>query len=305
MPKLLLLLACCACWVAFAAPPASAGDANSVPPTVTLMPSGPEGLVGPRSEAMIYFSTEVRGEGVEADPAAEYTKGSKVTFSCSIDGRPIRCPSEYLETEGGDGILLHSWRAPERTLPGPFDGRIPIPPNLSSGPHTVTVVASDEDGTAPNPPSAVVTFDRTPPTRPKLEVRPSRSSRRHKPVFWFSASDEVRLVRADEERIFTAKLRRLRPSPHLYREGGSDGSFEWSMFRCPTLLTCSARGRAYYWGRGNGVSTGIYERLPRGLYEFRIRARDAVGNKSPFKTYRFRILPGPERRYPYRRGTEP
>jgi hypothetical protein len=127
-----------------------------------------------------------------------------------------------------------------------------------------------------------------------LEDRPPPRSRQHKPVFRFSASDDVRLVRAGES-IFAVKLRRLRPSPFVYEEDGNDGSFHWSLLECPTLLSCSARAVAYYFGWGNGVSLGIRERLPAGLYEFKGRSRDAVGNKSPLTTYRFRILPGPQR----------
>ena len=277
MPKLLLLLAGCACWAALTAAPALAGDANSVPPTVTLLPAGPEELVGPRSEALVYFSTEA----LEPKPGAEYKEGSKVAFSCRLDGRPIRCPADFLEVRGRG-----------RILPGPFDGRVPIPPNLSQGAHTVTVVATDEDGTDPDPPSATVTFDPAPPTAPVLEDRPPPRSRQHKPVFRFSASDDVRLVSAGES-IFAVKLHRLRPSPFVYEEDSNDGSFHWGQLECPTLLSCSARARAYYWGWGNGVLSSIRERLPAGLYEFRGRSRDAVGNKSPLTTYRFRILPGP------------
>lgn len=286
MAKLLLLLAACACWAAIAAAPAPAGDANSVPPTVTLLPTGPEGLVGPRSEALVYFTTEAP----EPKPGAEYKEGSKVRFSCSLDGRPIRCPAGHLK-----------FRSRGRIVPSPFDGRVPIPPDLSQGPHTVTVVATDEDGTDPNPPSATVTFDSIPPTAPVLEDRPPPRSRRHKPVFRFSASDDIRLVRAAEN-IFAVSLRRIRPAPFVYEEDGNDGSFHWGQLRCTTLLSCSAQAVAYYWGWGNGVSLGIRERLPAGLYEFRGRSRDAVGNKSPLTTYRFRILPGPPKAPPQTTG---
>lgn len=286
MAKLLLLLAGCSCWAAVAAAPALAGDANSVPPTVTLLLAGPEELVGPRSESLVYFTTEAP----EPKPGAEYKEGSKVRFSCRLDGRPIRCPAGHLKV-----------RSRGRSLPSPFDGRVPIPPNLSQGPHTVTVVATDEDGTDPNPPSVTVTFDSTPPTAPVLEDGPPPRSRQHKPVFQFSASDDVRLVSADES-IFTVALRRIRPAPFVYEEDGNDGSFHWSLLECPTLLFCSTQARAYYWGWGNGVSFSIRERLPAGLYEFRGRASDAVGNRSPLTTYRFRILPGPPKAPPRRAG---
>lgn len=293
MPKLLLLIVGCACWAAAVATPALAGDANSVPPTVTLYAAGPEDLVGPRSEALVWFSTE----GPDPKPGAEYMKGSKVKFSCSLDGRPIRCPSEHLEAVEIEGFSLRDEGRGGRILSSPFDGRVPIPRNLSPGPHTVTVVATDEDGTDPSPPSATVTFDSVPPSAPLLEDRPPPRSRQHKPVFRFSASDDVRLVRKWENN-FTVSLRRLYPSPFLYRKGAVAGSFEWGLTECPTLLLCSARAAAYYSGWGNGVSFGIRERLPAGLYEFRGRSRDAVGNKSPLTTYRFRILPGPPKALP-------
>jgi hypothetical protein len=293
--RLSLLLLVCACGAAILAAPALGGDANRVPPQIELTPAGQEGLIGPRAEALAFFSTS-ESEAPGEDTSAEYTKGSKVTFACSLDGRAIRCPAEYLETEGGRGILLrpHGSRSREKLLPGPFYGSIPLPEHLASGPHTVTVVATDEDGTDPNPPSVTVQFDPIPPKAPELIDPPPRRSHQHKPVFRFSASDNIRLARKRED-MFTVKLLRLRPEHHRWREGAYEGAFEWGLLRCPTLLTCTARARAYYFGSGNGVSLGIPERLPAGLYEFIIRARDSASNKSPRTTYRFRILPGPPR----------
>lgn len=294
MRRLLLLVALCTCGAAALAPPALAGDANRVPPQIELTPAGQEGIVGPRSEALAFFSTS-ESEARE-DTSAEYSKGSKVTFACTLDGRPIRCPAEYLPTEGGRGVLLRpkAGHPRKKLLPGPFYGSVPMPENLASGPHTVTVVATDEDGTDPNPPSFTVQFDPVPPKAPELIDPPPRRSHQHKPVFRFSASDDIRLVRKRED-IFTVKLLRLRPEHHRWREGAYEGAFEWGLLRCPTLLTCTARARAYYFGNGNGVSLGLPERLPAGLYEFLIRARDSASNKSPRTTYRFRILPGPPR----------
>jgi hypothetical protein len=294
--RLLLLLILGASCTAVLAPPASAGDANRVPPQIELAPAGQEGIVGPRSEALAFFST-TESEPPGEDTSAEYSKGSQVTFVCALDGRPIRCPAEYLATEGGRGVLLRpkSGQPRERQLPGPFYGSIPVPKHLASGPHTVTVTATDEDGTDPNPPSVTVQFDSVPPKAPELIDPPPRRSHQHKPVFRFSASDDLRLVRKRED-MFTVKLLRLRPEPHRWREGAYEGAFEWGLLRCPTLLTCTARARAYYFGSGNGgLGLGIPERLPAGLYEFLIRARDSASNKSPRTTYRFRILPGPPR----------
>jgi hypothetical protein len=295
MRRLPLLLALCACGAAISAPPALAGDANKVPPRIELTASGQEGIVGPRSEALAYFSTS-ESEPPGEDTSAEYTRGSVVTFACTLDGRPVRCPADYQVTEEGEGELLRPQGERRRTrfLPGPFYGWVPPPEHLSPGPHTITVVATDEDGTDPNPPSVTVQFDPVPPKAPELIDPPPRRSHRHKPVFRFSASDDIRLVRKRED-IFTVKLLRLRPEHHRWREGAYEGAFEWGLLRCPTLLTCTARARAYYFGNGNGVSLGIPERLPAGLYEFLIRARDSASNKSPRTTYRFRILPGPPR----------
>ncbi|HEX5990340.1 MAG TPA: hypothetical protein VFY75_09025 [Solirubrobacterales bacterium] len=292
MRRLLLLLAGCACAAAILAAPASAGDANREPPRIELTAAGQEGILGPRSEALAYFSTsesEVPGE----DTGAEYTKGSKVTFACTLDGRPIRCPSEYLPTEEGSGVLLRSARGQQReSLPGPFYGWVPMPKHLASGPHTVTVVASDEDGTDPNPPSVTVTMDRTPPSAPELTQRPPRRSWDHKPIFRFAADDEVRLVRRRGD-TFTGSLRRLSP-PGLVWKSYTFGDSFLSVWipSCPTLLTCSGRAQASYMVSEHWYSYGEPERLNPGLYEFRIRSRDSVLNKSPLTSYRFRILRG-------------
>lgn len=286
--KLLLLFAGFLCCGALAAPPSFAGDANSVPPRIELTPGGDEGLVGPRTEALAYFSTP--GLSPE-DKTWEYTKGSRVTFACSIDGQPVRCPSEYVETiEGGVLLRAKASGSRERHLPGPFEGYVPIPKGLSAGPHTVTVVATDEDGTDPEPPSIAVTMDRTPPRAPELTLVPPRRSRIRKPIFRFSASDDIRLVRRSQYEIFTAVLRRLKPTRAVYRDTFANSFLEVWGPRCPTLLTCSTRAQASYMVDEHWYSYGEPERLIPGLYELRVRARDAVGNKSPFATYRFRIL---------------
>jgi hypothetical protein len=174
---------------------------------------------------------------------------------------------------------------------------VPIPKGLSAGPHTVTVVATDEDGTDPEPPSIAVTMDRTPPAAPQLTQVPPRRSKIRKPIFRFSASDEVRLASKDRE-IFTAVLRRLKPTGAVYRNAYANSFLDVWGPRCPTLLTCSTRAQATYMVSERWYSYGEPERLIPGLYELRVRARDAVGNKSPFTTYRFRILPGKPRRSP-------
>jgi hypothetical protein len=294
--RLLLLLAGCAGCAAVLAAPALAGDANSVPPQIELTASGQEGIVGPRSESLAYFSTPEAGAPGE-DTSAEYSRGSKVTFACTLDGRPIRCPAEYIETTEGGGVLLRSqWRAPkERILPGPFYGSVPMPENLASGPHTVTVVATDEDGTDPNPPGVTVVMDGTPPTAPELTQMPPRRSWVRKPIFRFSASDDVRLIRKGGD-VFTGSLRRLKPSGLVWKSNVSFDTYLSLYFpRCPTLLTCSTRAQASYFVSEDWYSYGEPERLNPGLYEFRVRAWDAVLNKSPLTTYRFRILRGKPR----------
>jgi len=292
--RLLVLLAGCLCGAAFLAAPAQAGDANRVPPQIELTPGGPEGLIGPRAEALAFFSTgesEVPGE----DSSAEYTKGSKVSFVCSLDGLPVRCPVEYLETETGGGVLLRRGPGGGRLLPGPFYGSVPIPQRLASGPHAVTVVATDEDGTDPNPPSVTVTVDRTPPDAPELTQKPPRRSWDRKPIFRFTSSDDLRLVGEGGE-VFTGSLRRLKPPGLVWKSNASFDSFLSLYFpRCPTLLTCSNRAQASYMVSEGSYSYAEPERLNPGLYEFRIRSWDSVLNKSPLTTYRFRILPGQAR----------
>jgi hypothetical protein len=292
--RLFLLLAGCVCGAVLFAAPALAGDANRLPPQIELTPAGQEGVIGPRAEALAFFSTEesaVPGEHTNA----EYTKGSKVSFECSLDGRPVRCSVEYLETESGGGVLLRRGPGGGRLLPAPFYGSVPLPPHLASGPHTVTVVASDEDGTDPNPPSVTVTVDRTPPSAPELTQRPPRRGWDHKPIFRFTSSDDLRLVRENGE-VFTGSLRRLEPPGLVWKSNASFNTYLGLYFpRCPTLLTCSTRAQASYFVSEDRYSYGEPERLNPGLYEFRIRSWDSVLNKSPLTTYRFRVLPGQAR----------
>jgi hypothetical protein len=291
-PVLLLLLAWL--WAAVAAPTAEAGDANSAPPRIVLTAGGQEGLIGPAADALAYFSTSDLGSA-ERDSSAEYAKGSKVTFKCSLDGRPIRCPAEYLGTSEvpTEVLLRRRSRGPRaKALPGPFEGYVPVPKNLPSGPHTVTVVATDEDGTDPEPPSVTVTMDRTPPSAPLLTQVPPHRSRIRKPVFRFSASDDQRLVRHRGE-TFVGSLRRLQPPGVVYRSSGDADSFLAIWFpQCPSLLECSTRAEADYLVGEHWYAYGERERLTPGIYELRVRARDAVLNKSPITAYRFRILRG-------------
>ena len=293
--RLIWLVAVCLCWGAVAAAPASAGDANSVPPRIELTAAGPEGMVGPGMEALAYFSTPDWGTEGAADESWRYTKGSKVTFSCTIDGRPVRCPVEHEEVIEGPGILLRPTGSGERVRPGPFYGYVPVPKGLANGPHTLTVVATDEDGTDPNPPSVTVAMDRTPPQAPELTQVPPHRSWVRKPIFRFRASDDLRLVKEHAE-PFTASLRRLNPPGLVFKSfSGADSFLEVWGVRCPTLATCSTRAQASYLVSEDWYSYGEPERLTPGRYELRVRVRDAVGNKSPLTTYRFRVLRGKPR----------
>jgi hypothetical protein len=294
--RLIWLVAACLCCGLVAAAPAAAGDANRVPPQIKLWPAGQEGFLGPRAEALAYFSTPDFGE---ADDSWRYAEGSKVTFSCTLDGRPTPCSAEHLKVvaRGHESELvpLPSASSGERVLPGPYYGSVSLPENLSPGPHTVTVVATDEDGTDPNPPSVTVTVDQTPPQAPELTQVPPRHSWIRKPIFRFRASDDLRLVKKGAE-PFTGSLRRLNPPGLVFKSFSSADSFleVWGV-RCPTLTTCSTRAQASYMVSEDWYSYGEPERLTPGRYELRVRVRDAVGNKSPLTTYRFRVLRGKPR----------
>lgn len=287
-------LAAALCIGAIAAPVATAGDANRVPPQIELTAVGPEGVVSPRSEALAYFATS----DFSPDKAGyEYLPGSKVTFRCAVDGRPVRCPAEYIPTERG-GVLLSSPQLNgrprrEKPLPSLFIGRVPIPENLPGGPHTVSVVATDEDGTEAAPPSVTVTMDRQPPSAPELTEMPPRRSRLHKPHFSFTSSDDLRLV-TERNWPFRASLRRLSPSRDRWREGGAETYLQTLFPTCPTLLSCSSESQAVYMAfeDGYGYGFGEPEWLIPGTYLFRVRAYDAARNRSPVTEYRFRILAG-------------
>lgn len=279
------------------AAPAVAGDRNSVPPQIQLTADGPEGFVGPDSHVLAYFATAgwLTGTGGGTGSGGEYTQGSKVHFSCKLDGRHIRCPAHFVRIGRGTAELARAEprkKHKRRPLAGPFEGYVPIPKHLPEGPHTVTVIATDEDGTQADPPTITVTMDRTPPSAPELTEVPPHRSRDHKPLFGFSASDDTRLLRSNGD-VFTGSLRRLKPSPYAYRSDRFGGGFLglWPL-ECPTLLTCSNKARAAYEAYEHRYSYGEDEWLVPGVYEFRIRARDLVGNESPLTTYRFRILRG-------------
>lgn len=277
------------------APSAWAGDPNSAPAHAFLSSAGDEGIVGPRSEALAYFSTEDL-EG-DLDRGGEYTRGSRVSFSCSIDGAPVRCRREFIQIEEGAGELLRpAARGSARRAPhGTFDGYVPVPPGLAAGPHTISVLAADEDGTDPSPASVSIVFDSQPPSAPELVLPPHRSSRIHRPAFRVRASDDLRLVRPDADQ-FRASLRRLSRPRWVLREDGGEPFLDGSTPSCPSLTTCASSIRAYFIAPGPGsFGIGLPLRLSPGFYRFRVGAIDAAGNRSPVTAYGFRILPPPRR----------
>jgi hypothetical protein len=305
-------------------PAAMAGDENRVPPQIELRVGGePEGLFGPidsklgeNFETLAYFST------TRPDESWAYALGSTISLSCLLDGQPIPCSAK----------LTPCCRHPVRTVPfrlrhcprraarsarrrpcrpvrvpqpktedppdhGPFRGEVPVPPGLAPGAHTLTVIASDEDGTDPSPPSVSIFLDTTPPTTPTLVRVPEKVSRDGKPEFRFSASDDHAFPGEGSQLIyepFDARLRRLQPPGPSLRSGNPFDSYVsiWRQ-RCASVSACSASARPEYEASNGSFGFGIPELLAPGLYEFSVGARDAVGNESPFARYRFRVLRSP------------
>jgi len=276
--------------------PAQADDANSAPPQVKLTAAGDEGLIGPGKTTLARFSTEA------PDPSWEYAPRSKVGVSCTIDGFGVPCAPTYYgccaQPESVAPLSLDArWDAQASSAGlGTYFGEVAVPEGLSSGLHTVAVTATDEDGTG-QPATVAVTYDATPPSAPELTQAPSHVTHERKPIFRFAATDGVRLISKRDE-PFWATLRRLDPPGQVYRANGAGGGSYLSVWgpTCPTLRSCSDRGQAVYEAFERGFGYGVPEWLVAGLYEFRVRARDAVGNVSPYTTYRFRIVPRRERR---------
>ena len=183
---------------------AMAADANAVPPKLSLTPGGEQqGMLGAEDDYLAYFSTR------DLDPESEYTVGSTVSFVCLVDGQPVPCEAEHFPARlvtAGPAISCPRRKAtrrrPCRPRPaiqptteqteakGPFTGRVPVPAGLAGGSHTVTVIATDEDGTDPNPPSISITLDLEPPTAPKIVEGPPRVGRDAKPRIRFRSIDD-------------------------------------------------------------------------------------------------------------------
>jgi hypothetical protein len=275
------------------ATPANAMDTNGAAPQVKLTAAGQEGILGPGKTTLAYFHTEA------PDPSWEYAPDSKVDFACTIDGASTPCAGTYYGCCRGTPevvpfrpFLRQDADARSAGL-GIYTGSVPLPAHLADGTHTITVTATDEDGTGP-PATVTAIYDTMPPSAPELTEMPPRVSHIRKPIFRFAATDDVRLLTKRGE-PFVAGLRRLDPPGQHYRQNGS-GSYmsTWGPF-CPTLLACSARSQAVYEAFERSLSFGVPERLVAGLYEFRVGAHDAVGNKSALTTYRFRVAPGKRR----------
>lgn len=291
-----LLFAATACALLLGASIAQAQDANTSPPQVELRAAGQEGILGAKASSLAFYSTAA------PDPSWEYAPDSKVTFVCAVDARNVPCGATYEGCCRTSGPVMEAFSgragAPGKDRQfglGPFSGSVPVPKGLASGTHTVTVTATDEDGTGP-PATATVIYDTTPPSAPELTEAPSRRTRIHKPLFRYTATDDVRLIDKRQE-AFRAELRRLDPSEVIFRERRESAYIGSWIPHCATLLTCTGRSQAMYEGFQRGLGIGVPEWLRPGLYEFSVYARDAVGNKSPVTRYRFRILPGRRRRH--------
>lgn len=317
------------CIGAFAPSSATAGDANTTPPDLELWPAGREpGLIGPVDKGLgynselAYFATSEEGPNMASHADAEYTVESEISFTCLLDGAPTTCEAEHSPVEVIEGWhrdearcrrprarkrrprpcyprpVRESPDAPAVEVKGPFTGEVPVPPGLTPGRHTVTVIAADEDGTDPNPPTVEVVLDLTPPSTPKLTVAPPRVSAQAKPRFKFTSTDDHgfpdRTYTSTE--LFDARLRRVQPPGPTLGMGDPFGNYlEWRGPFCPTPRRCTQIVfPAYSADAGGGATFGVPERLTPGLYEFRVIAADSVGNESKVRKHRFRVLrPGP------------
>jgi hypothetical protein len=195
-------------------------------------------------------------------------------------------------------MLSPPTRVPEgKTLGfGPFMGWVPTPIELSDGTHLVTVIANDEDGADPDPPTVAVAVDRTLPTPPRMLASPPKASRDETPKFTYTATDERRL-RDRYNDPFSAQLKRIRPPGVTIDNEIPFGRYLESRGpACPTPRRCTETSwPAYSVAEEDGNFPRFRGHLRPGLYEFRVRVSDIAGNKSPATRYRFRVLPSKRR----------
>jgi hypothetical protein len=318
-------LALAACLLAVAPATALGDDANSLPPDLELNPTGTnQDPVGLHGGSLASYSTG------GSDSSRTYSADSKVSFACLIDGQSAPCSASYHQVccsvavpkaarvlcpRRTRGTAKASKKRRRRCRParwpvsapyvpegkalglGPYTGWVPIPEGLANGTHTVTVIASDEDGVDPNPPTVTTVYDIVAPAAPKIVTAPPRVSRDPKPKFRYTAVDE-RMLYDKYNDPFSASLRRIKPPGPRLHTGDPFGSYlEWRGPFCPTEFTCTEVAWAAYSGAGEGGTTfGIREHLSPGLYEFSVSVSDTVLNESPAAKYRFRVLKPRSRR---------
>jgi hypothetical protein len=314
---LVCAVACASLCIAIPSP-AVGDDANSAPPDLELVASGTdESPVGHHGGSLAYYST------AEPDSSWGYSEGSNVSFTCLIDGQPAPCSTSYHRAccpvvvprarftcrprrkPSGSAQRRRPCRPQPRPVPylpegkvlgyGPFTGWVPIPSELPNGVHAITVIAADEDGVDPSPPTVTAVYDIEPPSAPRILAAPPRVSRNQKPKFRYAATDERRLYDTYND-PFSASLRRLKPPGPKIGNGAPFGSYlEWRGPFCPTPFRCTETAWSAYSAEGEGgTAFGIRERLTPGLYELSVSVSDTVGNKSQAARYRFRVL-GSER----------
>jgi hypothetical protein len=297
---------------------ATAADSNSAPPDLELR-SSESGLapLGVDAGSLAYYST------TEPDVSWGYPKDSSVSFQCFVDDLPATCSESYYreccprivpkrlrrrapcprretlwapftlaQRRCQPGPLPPPYVPPGKTLGyGPFTGWVPIPTGIGDGIHTIKVVATDEDGSDPDPPMVTSVIDRTRPSTPRILAAPAKAGRDQTPRFKFTATDD-RYIRDEYNQPISAQLKRLEPAGAPIFNGTPLGHYlEWRGPFCPTPRRCTEVVWPAYTVEGKGGTTyGHRQHLLPGLYEFSLRAKDIVGNKSETARYRFRVL---------------
>lgn len=290
-----------------------AEDANTLPPKLDLRSSGTAlEPLRPYSGSLASYST------AEPDVSWGYPADSLVSFECFLDGLPTACSRSYYRPccptlvpkrlacprrENSWSMrarrncpprpIREPYVPPGKTIGyGPFIGWVPIPADIAEGTHSVMVIATDEDGTDPDPPTVEVVVDHTPPSVPRILAAPVKVSHDRTPRFRFTATDDRRLRDKPNDPLL-AQLKRIDPSGGAVMFNGSPLSdyLEWRGPFCPTLRRCTETvWPASLVDGKNGTLYRVRKHLTPGLYEFSVRARDLVGNLSRAARYRFRVL---------------